>query len=752
MMPHRQSIGRFIHSAWFFALLSVAALSWMVGPRDFYGGGDGKWTQNLIRFYLNFVPPLQINALTPMQGDFSQSYPLNLWLNPSYVQFVFVPFQVAMLTSMLTFLAILALAVYACARELGLPQIPAAIAAQSAIWFFPHFNYFAGIYPIYQIVPGDSMTLALYLFLLVLILKVGPGSSLRRIAVTGVAATALIAYIIYDQPLKMPLLAFCMAPCFVVAILAPLNIRGIAARGAVLVIPAGILGAAGIAQYVLGLTHYTARYIFRTESPRAQVPDLASLLFFMKSGRFTLAICAIGLLLGIIYTRGRPFVAVLMGVTTLAVVAIAGAVYLFSDFHWWLPLPIYVEHYSLPLVFIGAVAGYFGFLQWLSARLSFLHVEGRARITTTVLAVLVVPVVIVYVGIAKAIATPEPYPDESAISELFARELSVLPGSQWNGSVYVHQADYRKQLTTLSIWKQRIPTLNEYSQTSSPFYHFMLSKIASPPTIEAGVFQGIEPRTKASSDLVQSWDTRRLAALGVRYLLLPGERGDQAILDVRPENRDTASARYIVAYGLDPSSRLRHIFLGAGQGYGDFAWLVYELSDPNHGQYTPTTVKLALDADNYRQLLTQAEFDWRRHVVLESDLGPLTVAEETKMYVEAGRIRVEAKNAGGRSLALLPIQYSNCLKVSGTGDPRLVRSNLFFAGLLFSGESHVWIDFGFGFLNAACRWSDISDMKRLKISEAAENSGAELHPFAVKSISDIPLRAMQLLDHYRRLR
>jgi hypothetical protein len=145
MMPHRQSIGRFIHSAWFFALLSVAALSWMVGPRDFYGGVDGKWTQNLIRFYLNFVPPLQINALTPMQGDFPQSYPLNLWLNPTYVQFVFVPFQVAMLTSMLTFLAILALAVYACARELGLPRIPAAIAAQSAIWFFPHFNYFAGM-------------------------------------------------------------------------------------------------------------------------------------------------------------------------------------------------------------------------------------------------------------------------------------------------------------------------------------------------------------------------------------------------------------------------------------------------------------------------------------------------------------------------------------------------------------------------------------------------------------------------------
>src|SRR5260221_11193676 len=142
-----------------------------------------------------------------MQGPFSQSSPLNLWLNPSPIQFAFLPFQVAMLTSVLTFLAILALAIYACARELGMDRIPAAIAAQCAIWFFPHFNYFAGIYPIYQLKPADSMTLALYLFLLVLLLKVGPGSSPRRIAVTGGAATALIGYIIYDESLRMLVVA-----------------------------------------------------------------------------------------------------------------------------------------------------------------------------------------------------------------------------------------------------------------------------------------------------------------------------------------------------------------------------------------------------------------------------------------------------------------------------------------------------------------------------------------------------------------
>jgi hypothetical protein len=731
MMP-RWSVRRSIHSMWFFALLSAVALSWTIGPRDFYGGGDGKWTQDVIRFYLNFVPPLQINVLTPMQGNFSQSYPLNLWLNPGYIQFAFLPFEVAMLTSMLAFLAILALAVYACARELGMDRIPAAIAGQSAIWVFPHFSYFAGILPMYQLKPNDTMTVALFLSLLVLLLKVGPDSSPRRIAVTGVAATALIGYIIYDEPMRMSLVAFCMGPSFAVAILAPLNIRGIAARLAVLVIPVGILGAAGIAQYVLALTYYTSRYVFREEFPRVQVPDLASSLFFMKNARITLAICAIGLLLGLIYTRGRPLVAVIMGVVTLVMVAIAGAIFLFSEFIWWPPLPIYVELYSLPLVFTGAVAGYFGFLQWLSAHygVRFLHTQERGRISATLIAVLVVPVAIVYVAVAKSYPTTEPYPDKSAISELFGKELSVSPGSQWNGLVYVDALDYRKQLTMFSLWKQRIPTLNQYDQTLSPFYHFMLQKIM-----------------KQNNSL----DVRGLAALGVRYLMLPGQPGDQAILDVRPDNWNTANARIMAAYRLDPRPRLHHIFLGAGQGYGDFAWLVYELSDPNHGQYTPTTVKLASNANEYRQLLTQAEFDWRQDVAMESDPGPLTIAEETKLYFESGRVRAEAKNAGGRSLALLPIQYSNCLKVSGTGNPQLVRSNLFFAGLLFSGESHVWIDFDFGFFSAACRWSDIADMKRLKIPEAVEIWRTGRQPFAIKSISDIPLRVNQLLDHYRRL-
>ena len=112
---------------------------------------------------------------------------------------------------------------------------------------------------------------------------------------------------------------------------------------------------------------------------------------------------------------------------------------------------------------------------------------------------------------------------------------------------------------------------------------------------------------------------------------------------------------------------------------------------------------------------------------------------------------MDAKNAGGLSLALLPIQYSHCLRVSGTENLRLVRSNIFFAGLLFSGESRVWIDFDFGFMKSKCRWSDIADIKQLKMAETVDEPAPEHHPFAVKKLSDLPLRLEQVLGVYRNL-
>src|SRR5262245_2978778 len=94
---------------WFFALMAAILIAWTFGANDFYGQGDGKWTQVLIKNYLRFARPFEVNALNPLQANFSQFFPLNVWLNPAVVQFAFLPFETAKFTSMVTFLSVQAI-------------------------------------------------------------------------------------------------------------------------------------------------------------------------------------------------------------------------------------------------------------------------------------------------------------------------------------------------------------------------------------------------------------------------------------------------------------------------------------------------------------------------------------------------------------------------------------------------------------------------------------------------------------------
>ena len=57
------------------------------------------------------------------------------------------------------------------------------------------------------------------------------------------------------------------------------------------------------------------------------------------------------------YRRGeRPFASCLLR----GIFILAG--------HWWLPIPIYIEHTLFPLFWTAAIAGYWGGLQALAAR------------------------------------------------------------------------------------------------------------------------------------------------------------------------------------------------------------------------------------------------------------------------------------------------------------------------------------------------------------------------------------------------
>jgi hypothetical protein len=734
-------LGTTLDGVWFIALLGAVLVSWTIGPHDFYGGGDGKWTQILIQNYLDFARPFEVNSLNPLQGNFSQLYPLNVWLNPAVVQFSWLPFDVAKTTSMLTFLSVQALAMYALARQFGLDATWAAIAGQSAAWFFPHFTFISGIFPIYYVNPTVTITISLFILLLILVLRVGQSSPGRQIVRVGLAATAVSAFIVYNDPMSMGLVAFSVAPCFAVAILRGSSLRGTRAHLAILCFPIPVLLIVGFVTYVLALDYYTYRYVFSSEFPRAQLPTLASMVFHMKAGIITMTILVVGLGAGTVLARGKLMTAVLIGLIATLVSTVAAMIYLFSDFHWWLPLPIYIQFYSLSLVIVGTVAGYSSLWRWLTNRMDLKSCSWSPLGRT--IAILVMPAALMY-SASMLPTISEPFVDQPLISDLFEKDLAISAGSQWRGSVYTVFRNYRQQLTYYSLWNKRIPTHNENSQTSTPLWYYMTFKImhSRDPAAPAEPTLSIPPGR---------WDLRLSAALGIRYIMLPGAGHDVRNFGADDPGEAVAD-RYLRAYGITSKIPLKRAAFAPGQGYGDFEWFIYELPNPNLGQYSPTIVQLAHDAASYGRAFAQPGFDWRRNVVLERDPGALVPAADAKLFVERSYLRVEARSRPGRSLILLPLQYSNCLKVSGTGEPQLVRANLFFAGMFFSGDSHARIDFDFGVATSRCRWRDIADMERLRIPETAEHPSSELHPFALRRWSDIPERLRQLAELYQALR
>jgi hypothetical protein len=732
------------HSIWFLALLAAVIVAWMVGPSDFYTGGDGKWTQVLIKKYLTFTRPFEVNALNPLEGNFSQLFPLNAWLNPAVIQFQFLPFEIAKVTSMITFLAIQALAMYALARQFGMGRISAAIAAQCSAWCFPHFTFLSGIAFIYFINPTVAITVSLFILLLILVIRVGPNASVGGIVLSGIGASALTGLIVYIDPMTMGLVGFCMAPCFLVAILFSAgSLQAIWRRFAVLGIAVCLLLAAGVVQYVLALDYYSYRFFFRTEFPRQQIPAYASMLFFMKAGGITLAISTLGLVLGAMYTRGPALVAVLIGIAAAVAAFAAGLIYLFAGVHWWFPLPVYIQFYSFSFVIIGAVAGYASCCRVVRKEFPAFYKFAPAL---QIACLFVIPGALVY-GAVKLPSIAEAFPDRPMISELFEPDLAIVSGSQWKGSVYTMFRSYREQLTYFSLWDMKIPTHNEYSQTLSPLWYYMTRKVMH--VVDSST---LDPTQPLAIQKVGAWDTRLSAAFGIRYIMLPVDAKVSKLVDDDVTKAKDIGDHYLDFYGIRAQSiSLKKIVRAAGQGYEDFSWLVYELPEPNYGQYSPTVVKLAGEVGEYRRLFTQRDFDWRRDVVLKQNPGPLTKAVEAKLYIERGYLRVRAQGRGGRSLVLLPVQYSNCLKISGSGAPQLVRANMYFAGMLFSGDSDARIDFDFGVTNSSCRWADIVDLRGLKLAETAEPASIDLFPFALRGASDIRPRWKQLHDIYKTL-
>ena len=249
---------------------------------------------------------------------------------------------------------------------------------------------------------------------------------------------------------------------------------------------------------------------------------------------------------------------------------------------------------------------------------------------------------------------------------------------------------------SFGLWKFGIPTLNQFTENVTPQFHLIVRELLSRP---------YDAHQKHHT-LITRLNAPILQLLGVRFLVAD---------DALPAGVERVSL---------PFSGVAEQELAHYRAYASPLRL-YELPEPNTGNYSPTEVVRAGTARAMIEVMRNAAFDGRRTVVADDDAvaGDLVPATGATMTVERGGVRLGATSAG-QSVLVLPIQYSHCWRIT-SGEATLFRANLMQLGVRFSGDLRLELRQMFGpFWQSGCRLEDVADFERLRLVEAA-GAGAE---------------------------
>jgi hypothetical protein len=775
------------------ALSALLVAQWMLSSAIHgtnYDGGDGKMAQATILAAVKFSGLFQVTTISPIEGIGSQLLPLNVWTNPAFWPFHFLDKALATDVSALIALMVFATACYVMARCFDVGVIASAVAAQICVVLFAPMVLMLQLPTVFCITPGNAVAYAPHLVALGLVARLEPGSW-RALGVTTIALFALFFYSLFCDPLWTMVNGFSWAIPFAVVILAPLqtqqafgrpHIRTIAVRCASLGICFIVLLLSGALEYLYTLSRYTARVQFPALADRPRMFEFVSTAFYSPSTKYFYLYCALGWLLGLFALTGRPRVLTLAATVAFCIYLIYGAAFLLLNVPWTAPIPTYVEQSLLPLYLVAAVAGYWGMVRFVIAtgwaaialihgrsshpnmerlRICALTAIQRARIAAVrrgipKLALCLTPAArfisakprqpasqvtperrrvplqmgetlwrspFIRISTACIIAAIIPgslanfavngsapyaehwherWPNEPEVQKFFSDNVGRAVGHPIRGSVHFWTFSSETDFTVISLWANGVHTVDEYSQLVTP--QALYTQYALLQNNVIGALNGfvLFPGT--------SWEVffRTLQLFGVRYYVA-----------------DSAGASIADQAGYRLLTMPRRPIVGESG-----LWQIYELPNPNIGNYSPTEVVTATSAPEMVAAMRAENFDFRRQVVLpDAPSETLVPADDMRLSQIRGGFHLSGRSSG-TSLVVLPLQFSNCLRAR---DERVqvVRADLLMTGVIFLGTVDTDILFDYGIFTPRCRRADLADMRRLQMnidSRMPHLSGDRLFP------------------------
>jgi hypothetical protein len=281
----------------------------------------------------------------------------------------------------------------------------------------------------------------------------------------------------------------------------------------------------------------------------------------------------------------------------------------------------------------------------------------------------------------------EPWPNEPEVVAFFKSNVGRAIGQPIRGSVHFWTYNADIGFTIITLWANAVHTIDEYSQLVTPQALYALHALLQNNV--TSMLNGFVPFAGTSWDMF----FKTLQLFGVRYYVA-----------------DPGGAVLAAKAGYHGFTFPRRPLIGASG-----LWQIYELPQPNVGDYSPTEVVTAALAPDMVAAMRVENFDFTKQVVL-SVAPPETMvpARDIKLSLIHGGFHLSG-HSSGTSLVVLPQQFSNCLRARDER-VRIVRADLLMTGVIFSGEVDTDILFDYGIFTPGCRRADLADMRRLQVT------------------------------------
>ena len=715
-IPHWQ----FISST--FLLLTLCIYIWIEMPQGLYAGIDGRLYKNLFAMQQQFSMPFVLNGINVLQGMGNQFIPMNVWLHPAYIPFHLFSGDTAALLSAVISLASLILSVYCLAKIWGLGKSSSIITSHLTVLFFFPFQYEYDLGIAYLLNPGVAVIAALVIGLIALISSISNQTSgVQKFSLKILGIFILVAIGILSDPIWFVVNLLFFFPFFLVPFIAGTMRYRLLVLAIFSVIIAGLY-ILGILQYLSNLFSYTARTYAPSEvighTPSA---ERISSIFLGKS--FSLYVfLMMGIFSGAVFGRRLIKALCFTCFTYLLGIFLLGSLYLISE-TWTLPIPSYAEFAVLPIFLIAAISGwscliislsrstrsYYQCNSFLSGYINKIEFNRLIRWSRKgkILLVLFVPVAVIFwIVFVKEMRTgiyiePNGSIEPPRILIEYLNKNIVADGKKFHGYAAVINNSDESIQKVISIqasilnflWKNNIPTINEYSQLITPFSHYFFSRTMAGNNF--GTTNGI-PLAVAKENL--------LLMLGVSSI----------ISDIPLDLKEFSLANKIYEKGNLHSF---YLYIRNKQ---------FQLLNPTIWEYKPSLKEL------YERI--EKPFDPRRNVLVQEALpSNLVQVQSSELRIVRGGYEISAET-NGQSALILPIQYSHCLRASVFSGRvvKIFRANGIQTGVLIDGPTKFRIDLDLSFFSAQCRTSDINDINEAtrglpKRSVSLDNPGSKIN-------------------------